>query len=40
MESDGWILVDQFPGSYTFERGDQVVLLTLRYGEYRAEVPR
>ena len=40
MESDGWILVDQFPGSYTFERGDQVVLLTLRYGEYQAEVPR
>ena len=41
LDSDGWTRVDQFPGGYTFERGEQIVLLTFGDGdENRLEVPR
>ena len=41
LVTDGWILVDEFPSGYAFERGDQIVLLTFGDGgEYRIEVPR
>ena len=42
LESDGWTLVEEVPGGGSvFERGDQIVLLTVGDGDqYRIEVPR